>query len=290
MSSEDKGWLVTVNSKIMKARWRWTRNAPSLRASLRREPSPWHRAGARAIQRCTWQFCWRRYCTSLSSCTKAEFCWTCLRVPWHDQSQIRRICGSQTNIRIRTKHGITSVENMQTWPLNGHRQSWGLAPAAPRAITDHRCNAQHRPEFDQDQSHPKKLLVSQILEHPIWWFDFKRLEQVHTSASSIKVSFDSLSTSFNRDQFAVRQAAHTWSKLRHLGGAWSFSLVRLQSGMKQCWKLKRWKPDFSWLILFISWHTPGPVELWMQQDPESCVNSFASDALDWALFQVQSFR
>ena len=182
MSSEDKGWLVTVNSKIMKARWRWTRNAPSLRASLRREPSPWHRAGARAIQRCTWQFCWRRYCTSLSSCTKVEFCWTCLRVPWHDQSQIRRICGSQTNIRIRTKHGITSVENMQTWPLNGHRQSWGLAPAAPRAITDHRCNAQHRPEFDQDQSHPKKLLVSQILEHPIWWFDFKRLERVHTSA------------------------------------------------------------------------------------------------------------
>ena len=45
------------------------------------------------------------------------------------------------------------------------------------------------------------------------------LERVHTSACSIKVSFDSLSTFFNRDQFAVHQAAHTWSKLRHLGGA-----------------------------------------------------------------------
>lgn len=39
--------------------------------------------------------------------------------------------------------------------------------------------------------------------------------------------------------------------------------------------------DLSFLYLFIaflcfrvkcSWHTPGPVELWMQQDPESCVN------------------
>lgn len=163
MSSEDKGWLVQSrefgNSKIMKARWRWTRNAPSLRASLRREPSPWHRAGARAIQRCTWQFCWSRYCTSLSSCTKVVFCWKCLRIPWHDQSHIRRICGSQTNIRIRmAKHGLASVENMQTWPLNGHRQSWGLAPAAPRAITDRRCNAQHRPGVWLRSKPPKKAI------------------------------------------------------------------------------------------------------------------------------------